>query len=161
MAPFVPASDTVEMTHHRHNETVRVKADLTSLAEVRAALDATLDDSEWPQDDSSRLMLAAGEAVCNAIEHGSVETGQVEVEIDSDDTGLTLVVTDEGRPGAEPHLDLAAGAPPSHSIRGRGLMIMRELADEIAIEPHGEGTRVRMRFERDDVADSGSAHRAA
>ncbi len=149
------------MTSPQQSTILRVAADLTSLAQVRAALDAALDGSDWPEEDSSRLMLAAGEAVCNAIEHGSVASGEVQVEIRTFDDGLSLVVTDDGNPEQPPQLDLAAAPPPAHSVRGRGLMIMRELADEIIIEPHGRGTRVRLRFDRGSEAAQTRDHRAA
>lgn len=138
-------------------ETVRVRARLQSLATVRQALDDALTRADWSSDDASRLMLAAGEAVCNAIEHGSVQSGEVVVDITTTDDGLTLTVTDEGDPGRPRRLDLGAQAPPSSSVRGRGIMIMRELADTIAIEPHERGTRVSMHFRRGEER----AHRAA
>ncbi|MCB0882732.1 MAG: ATP-binding protein [Thermoleophilia bacterium] len=136
------------MTLTPHSEHVRVEATLQSLARVREALEATLDRVDWPADDESRLMLAAGEAVCNAIEHGSVPAGHVDVAIDTDAGGLTLVVTDEGDPGRPARIDAHAAAPPHSSVRGRGIMIMRELADTLRIEPSGRGVRVTMRFER-------------
>lgn len=134
------------MTGSAHIDTLRVPAELSSLARVRSTLEGALERSSWPEGDASRVMLAAGEAVCNAIEHGSVPTGTVTVSIHSGEDGVTLVVTDEGDPGRPPRLNLGAEAPPSSSIRGRGIMIMRELADEIALERHGTGTRVAMFF---------------
>ncbi len=146
------------MTESAHTDTLRVPAELSSLARVRSTLESALDRCAWPEGDTSRVMLAAGEAVCNAIEHGSVPTGTITVSIHSGEDGVTLVVTDEGDPGRPARLNLGAEAPPSSSIRGRGMMIMRELADEIALERHGGGTRVAMFFAR---IDGTRDHRAA
>lgn len=145
------------MTLTPHSQHVRVEATLQSLARVRDALDAALERVDWPEGDESRLMLAAGEAVCNAIEHGSVPAGHVDVAIDADADGLTLIVSDEGDPRRPAHIDANAGAPPHTSVRGRGIMLMRELADVLDIESNGDGTRVTMRFERGPAGVNGTS----
>jgi len=142
---------------------ITVPARLQSLAFVRSAIACVLDRDPWAVDESGRVLLAAGEAVCNAIEHGSPQDGVVEVQMVLAPPGATVVVTDEGPPGREPRIDLSAPTPPPTSTRGRGIAIMRALADDIRVERAGTGTRLTLAFARTDGRPHGDApmHRAA
>jgi anti-sigma regulatory factor (Ser/Thr protein kinase) len=62
------------------------------------------------------------------------------------DDEATLTVTDEGRPGQVPDIDLRATVPDPASTRGRGLLIMSRLADWMDVERAGGGTRVTLGF---------------
>ncbi len=91
-----------EMTSDAIESAFRVPATLRSLTFVRCALALVLDREPWSPEDSGRLLLAASEAVSNAIEHGSpVDGGQIEVQVIVQRDGATLIVTDEGS-GADP-----------------------------------------------------------
>lgn len=136
-----------------------VPARLQSLAFVRSALACMLDRHPWCVDEGGKVLLAAGEAVTNAIEHGSEAEGVVAVEMVVEPPATVIVVTDGGRPGAEPHIDLAAPPPPPYSTRGRGIAIMRALADEIRVERAGSGTRLTLAFSC--PADGQAPRRAA
>ena len=75
----------------------RVPATLRSLTFVRCALALVLDREPWSPEDSGRLLLAASEAVSNAIEHGSPpDGGHIEIQVVVQRDGATLIVTDEG-----------------------------------------------------------------
>lgn len=137
------------MSEPSHTHTLRVPARLDSLAVVRARLGEILDQADWPEEDASRVMLAVGEAVCNAIEHGSPEGGEVRVDVTAAAADIRLSVVDQGNPEHPAQLDLNVEAPPAHSVRGRGMVIMRELADCLAVQPDGAGTRIEMRFDRE------------
>ena len=136
----------------------RVPATLRSLTFVRCALALVLDREPWSPEDSGRLLLAASEAVSNAIEHGSpAEGGTIEIHVTVQRDGATLVVTDEGSGRAEPHIDPSSTPPSPTSPRGRGFPIMRSLADDVSVSRVGAGTRVAMRFsvepETDELSD--------
>lgn len=126
---------------------VRVPAQLSSLAFVRCALAALLERAAWPVDDAGRILLASGEAVVNAMEHGSPAAGLVEVEMLVRPAEARVAVRDEGRPGV-PLPRIPDGPPPPTSTRGRGLIIMRGTADAVAIRRRGKGTEVALRFHR-------------
>jgi serine/threonine-protein kinase RsbW len=143
----------------------RVPATLRSLTFVRCALALVLDREPWSPEDSGRLLLAASEAVSNAIEHGSPpEGGTLEIQVVVRRDGATLVVTDQGSGVEEPQIDALATPPSPTSPRGRGFPIMRSLADEVTVTRAGSGTRVAMRFavepEADELADPPEADRA-
>ncbi len=144
----------------------RIPATLSSLAFVRGAVALVIDRELWGGEGAGRMLLATSEAVSNAIEHGSPEDGgEVEVRIAITDAGATLVVTDQGRPGVLPRVDLNAPTPAPNSTRGRGIVIMRNLADDLRVERVGDGVRVTMDFNivraREDGAHGGDRVAAA
>jgi anti-sigma regulatory factor (Ser/Thr protein kinase) len=56
-------------------------------------------------------------------------------------------VVDEGRPGVPVPVCPDAPPPPTHT-RGRGLIIIRRLADDFQLGPAGAGTRLEIGFLR-------------
>jgi anti-sigma regulatory factor (Ser/Thr protein kinase)/anti-anti-sigma regulatory factor len=109
-----------------------------SLPRVRRALGRWMTDLGMGEEDQVGLMVAVGEACANSVEHayrGSGE-GHVHVRADVDVDGLmTVTVSDEG-----------TWRPPDRDPgdRGRGLLIMRQLVDDVHIAG-GEGTTVTLR----------------
>lgn len=91
------------------------------------------------------ILLAAGEAVTNAIEHGSCSdaTQSVLVEAAALHKGtVTVVVSDGGRWIESSNAPLT---PTQH--RGRGLFLMEGLADRLVIDTTDKGTRITMHFD--------------
>lgn len=89
-----------------------------------------------PEATVDRLVLAMGEAITNAIRHGNdldPERG-VEVTWEGDSSGGWLHVEDEG-PGLDPDRLRDATLPDDPTqTNGRGLYLMRTLADGIEVE---------------------------
>ncbi len=148
------------MTANGVQSNLRVPADLTVVSFVRSALACMLDREGWPGDGAGRVLLASTEAVTNAIEHGSPLGGAIDVEISVTHEQTCVTVCDEGRPGtATPRLP--AAPPPPTSPRGRGLLIISRLADDVALAPHGSGTVITARFLRQPEAAARASRRAA
>lgn len=140
---------------------LRVPADLTSLAFVRCAMACLLDRSGWPACDIGRILLASGEAVINAIEHGSPAGATVEAELVVGAAEARVSVRDSGVPGV-PRFGVPTGPPPPPTDpRGRGLVIMRGSANEVAVRPLGVGTEVTLRFARPALAAAATGRRRA
>jgi anti-sigma regulatory factor (Ser/Thr protein kinase) len=125
---------------------LRVPAQNTSLRVIRGEVESALEQHGWAHEPAGRVVLAAGEAVANAIEHGSAPESHVHVEVFVAEGSATVVVRDEGRPGASPPEIIPSAPPPASQQRGRGLVIMTRLAAEIEVGPSDGGTRVRLRF---------------
>ena len=84
-------------------------------------------------------VLALGEAAANAVEHAYLdgENGEIEVELTRDDDAeLCIVIRDFGR----------WRSPAAPGRRGRGIWIMRRLADDVATTTDGGGTKVTIRM---------------
>jgi anti-sigma regulatory factor (Ser/Thr protein kinase) len=102
---------------------------------LRHRLDDWLRIREVGQEDRDAVVLAVNEATANAIEHGAQGHGRVELAAYVDGDRLEITIADRGtwtgRPGA--------------ANRGRGLLLMRALMDEVEIQPGSGGTRVVLR----------------
>jgi serine/threonine-protein kinase RsbW len=120
-----------------------LRADVTQLPSVRRALGRWLADLGVDAGTSRDIVLAASEAMANAAEHGGggddEEQVSIEARLEQHDEGLDEVVVsvrDRGR-WRDP--------VPSHE-RGRGLLIMRGLVDDVRVEAgDSAGTTVVLR----------------
>jgi len=132
---------------------LRVPADLAVVGFVRSALAAVLAREEWPADGAARMLLASTEAVTNAIEHGSPLGGAVEVGLIVTTERAEVRVLDQGRPGIPCPVIPRVAPPPTHT-RGRGLLIISRLADDVDLRSSGLGTRISAGFLRANAADA-------
>jgi serine/threonine-protein kinase RsbW len=116
----------------------RVPADAGRLAELRYALGRWATGFGMPPERSEELVLAAYEALANSVEHAYADPAAGEVELRAaraPDGTVVVTITDRGR-WKDP--------VPSNGIRGRGIPIMRALADDTAITTSDSGTTVTM-----------------
>jgi len=126
---------------------LRVVADASSVRRAREAVDAALTRAGWGADDRQRVLLAAGEALANAVEHGSVEGAPVDVSIRTAGACARVAIRDHGRAGARYPTSRPAAPPPTNT-RGRGRLIIDALADRVAVRRTACGTYVSVAFER-------------
>ncbi len=129
---------------------LRTRARLSSLAPVRARLAAALERGGWTGDEAARVVLVASEALTNAIEHGSVPGARVEVGLSVGPDAVGLRVRDAGRSGRTGWTP--PGPPAAHGVRGRGLLIMRALSDDLDLRAGADGTELRLGFCREPAA---------
>ena len=127
------------------HSSLRVPADLTVVSFVRSALACLLAREGWSGESAGRVLLASTEALTNAIEHGSPLGGSIGVELSVAEGLVRIRVTDEGRPGtALPRIP--ASPPPPASTRGRGMLIIGRLAEDVEIVRHDAGTAITVTF---------------
>lgn len=122
-------------------------ADGDTAADFRVLLCRWLNDTvELDSDRGADIVLAAYEALANCAEHAYrehvvAEGGLMTLKMRHDPAEETvrICVTDHGS-WIEP--DPAA----VNALRGRGLMLMRGLADELSMQGRSDGTAVCLRF---------------
>jgi anti-sigma regulatory factor (Ser/Thr protein kinase) len=131
--------------------TARVPADLAALGEVHGALAAALRREGWTGEPASRVLTASTEAMAKAVEHGSAPGAGIDVAVEVTARAAHVRVLDGGRPGSSTPLG-APETPPVASLRGRGRLMMRALAEEMRVRRSGSGTEVLLVFGREALA---------
>lgn len=127
--------------------TLNLPAELDSVLVARAALSRALRRAGWDGDTSGLVILATSEALANAVVHGSESRGEIRVGLAVDTRLARVLVADEGRPGTSCPVE-PRHLPSEDSTNGRGLYIMRSVANLCDVHPRGAGTEVVMEFLR-------------
>jgi PAS domain S-box-containing protein len=132
--------DDVAMLVYRHPTPLELSfpPEATQLATTRSALRQWLRRAGADPRHAQDIIVAAGEACANAIEHGHRDTpnGQIQLQAAVAGDDLQIVVTDTG-----------SWRPPTNdpnSYRGRGLTLMRALMQHVAIVTTSTGTAVTL-----------------
>lgn len=119
--------------------------DPARIRDVRAFIAEFLADLRAPVDASSDLLIAASEAASNASKYGRREDERSELRVRCALSGTDVLITvvDDG-PGFAP--EQGSDEPPDPlAVGGRGMFLMRELMDDLAIDSRPSGTTVLMR----------------
>jgi serine/threonine-protein kinase RsbW len=134
-----------------------VVADAVSVGRVRQEFSRWLRQFGLSADRHNDLVLAVNEALANVAEFAYLheETPglvRLSAQYDRVRAALTVTIADQGH-WREP---IASDIP---DLRGRGIPLMRSLADDAEIETNAHGTTVRLRFDRvgDSVGDMAEA----
>ena len=127
-----------------------------ALPSVPASVSLALDAAEsaargagLSEEVQARVGLAVAEAVANAIEHGNegVASRRVHVAVTPEARVLLVEVSDEGDGVRASHIEDAELPLDPLQTGGRGLYLIRELADGVEVD----GASIRLRFtERSD-----------
>ena len=138
MAPAAGYDDDVALLLYRHPGPLEIDfpAEPAVLAPVRSALRGWLARCGIDPTTAQNVLVAAGEACANAVEHGHrhLARGQIRLRAAATAGHLSLTISDSGRwkppePAADPH-------------RGRGLILMRALMTEVTVTTGAAGTVV-------------------
>jgi anti-sigma regulatory factor (Ser/Thr protein kinase) len=104
-----------------------------------------------PEAAVSDLMLATSELVTNAFEHGSRDPVRLTVRTNRDEASITVVSGGEG--GRVPDVNTWTTADVDR-VSGRGLGIVREIADDIDVQRSGGGVAITVRRRFTDPSGS-------
>ncbi|MEU5863313.1 SpoIIE family protein phosphatase [Nonomuraea sp. NPDC047529] len=140
LAPDGGFNDDVALLLYRQPAPLEVDfpAESSQLAPVRSALREWLARCQLAPSQVQNVLVAAGEACANAIEHGHRDAPGATIRLRAVATpgDLRLIVTDSGRwKPPEPEASLH---------RGRGVALMRALMNEVTINSGAAGTTVDM-----------------
>jgi anti-anti-sigma factor len=141
-------------------EPITLPAKPDSLAAVRARVCELLERVDFSEAARFDIKVAVGEAVANAVRHGSPggEADEVRIDVSGYDDRVVIEVRDRG------HGFDGGDAPSGDDLfasGGRGLIFMRALMDEVDfdIDAEGGGAVVRL-VKRFSVRRNGSARSA-
>lgn len=113
---------------------VALPAEARMLVEMRGSLRRWLRQSGISREDENEILVAAGEALSNVVQHAYPEApGEMVLSARLASDSVELVVEDRG-----------AWHPDAEQDGGWGLRLMYELMDSVEVEHTAEGTAVRM-----------------
>jgi len=141
-APAVGYDDDVAIVLYRHPGpalVIEIDAIPARLSDVRHQLTAWLRSAGVPELLGADIVLVVNEACSNSAEHAyrGQEPGTMRVQAALHDRHIHVKVADSGSwktPPADP------------GTRGRGLLLMRTLSEQVDLDGTAEGTTVGMRF---------------
>ena len=140
LAPSGGYQDDVVLLLYRHPAPLEMDfpAHVSQLAPTRAALRSWLTRARVDPDQAHDVLVAAGEAVANAVEHGHRDRPEGMISLHAtalvDQVQLTIADTGSWKP--------PQSANDAH--RGRGITLMRALMHDFAIHPEAAGTTVHL-----------------
>ena len=124
---------------------IRLTAHPSQLSEARSFAEAAAEAFGFDSEESYAFKFAASEAVANAIEHGEpCDEGTVHMRVVAEDSRLTLYVSDCGTFVAK------GDTIDEDDARGRGLMFMELLVDEVEVTSTPGSTTVRLTKSRSE-----------
>ncbi|MCK2215781.1 SpoIIE family protein phosphatase [Actinomadura sp. ATCC 31491] len=140
LSPGDGYDDDVALLIYRHPAPLELTfpARPGQLGRVRTVLRQWLVRCGLAEVDAQNVLLAAGEACANAVEHGHRDTpgAPIHLSASADAHRIRVVVADTGT-----WLPPARGA---RSRRGRGMKIIREVMQEVVVTSAASGTTVEM-----------------
>lgn len=140
LAPSGGYQDDVVLLLYRHPAPLELTfpADVSHLAPARTALRRWLTRTRLDPEQAMNVLVAAGEAVANAIEHGHRDKPEGTISLGAtalvDQVQLTITDTGTWKPPQ----------PASYPHRGRGIALMRGLMHDVTINPDAAGTTVHL-----------------
>jgi serine phosphatase RsbU (regulator of sigma subunit)/anti-sigma regulatory factor (Ser/Thr protein kinase)/transcriptional regulator with GAF, ATPase, and Fis domain len=140
LAPSGGYQDDVVLLLYRHPGPLELKfpALASELAPTRKALRSWLTRAGLGPEQAMDVLIAAGEAVANAVEHGHRHGPDGTISLDAtvlvDQVQLTITDTGSWKPPQ----------PVTEAHRGRGIILMRRLMQDVKISPETSGTTVQL-----------------
>ena len=127
---------------------ITIESTLDKISVVEKLVDEISEQCNLTSDLYGKILIATIEAVNNSIVHGNkfVSSKMVQVGFQITDSTIHIYVKDEG--DGFNYLDIPDPTRPENleSVSGRGVFLMRNLADSIEFE--NEGSAVELIFHR-------------
>ncbi|MFF0579832.1 SpoIIE family protein phosphatase [Streptosporangium saharense] len=140
LAPEGGYDDDVALLLYRHPAPLEMvfPAESSQLAPIRSALRGWLTRCQLSPQTLQGVLLAAGEACANAIEHGhrNAPGGTIRLRAEAFVDDLRLTVVDTG--------DWKTPQPEANTHRGRGMALMRAMMQQVTVTSGSTGTTVDM-----------------
>jgi serine/threonine-protein kinase RsbW len=127
-------------------ESITINSDIEKLKIVETLVDTLSKKLGVSDEVYGKILISTVEAVNNAILHGNKGdiNKMVTVNMSADGNVLDITVTDEGEGFEYSNLPDPTDPKNIENLHGRGVFLMRRLAD--AIEYNSSGNEVKMRF---------------
>lgn len=127
---------------------LRLPSDISLISEVENLIERVVAKCHLNEDTYGNLLIGVTEAVNNAIIHGNHEdkSREVKIEVLDKENQICFVVSDQGTGFDFNHLPDPTAPENIEKPTGRGIFLMKNLADEVAFS--NGGTTVSIMFNR-------------
>ncbi len=129
-----------------------IQIQIPSIAEniriVESFIDNAKEKFHLNDDIYGNIMIAVTEAVNNAIQHGnkSMTSKNVYLQLDLESNHIKFTITDEGTGFNYKNLPDPTAPENLDKIGGRGIFLMKNLADEVSFNETGTSTELTFYF---------------
>ena len=125
---------------------LELPSQIDSITEIEALIDDVCDRYSIGEDYYGNILIALTEAINNAITHGNKlnPNKKVNLEMETHHNELNFIIKDEG--DGFDYNNIPDPTLPENitKLSGRGVFLMKSLADEVAFEENG--TKVMLKF---------------
>ena len=128
------------------NKKFKIESNIDNLRIVEKAIDELLGDLGLAREAYGKIMVSTLEAVNNAIVHGNkgIESKNVMITLEIVETEFIVIIEDEGDGFVPEKIPDPTKPENIENIRGRGVFLMKQLADSISF--NDRGNMVIMKF---------------
>ncbi len=126
---------------------LRIPSHIQYLNEVESFIQTIIEYYSLPDSMHGHFMLTICESVNNAIFHGNKQdmNKHVHIEVNEDNSRLSVSVADEGNGFDYSNLPDPTSKDYIRNERGRGLFLIKNLADEVVF--HNNGSTIQFKFD--------------
>ena len=120
-------------------DTISIASDYAAVSKVEALVDKICSELGVQEDYYGNVLIAVTEAVNNAIQHGNIFSNELVVSVSVGDNleEFCFTVKDQGRGFDFEHLPDPTAPENIEKENGRGIFLMRSLADEVEFDDKG------------------------
>ncbi len=120
-------------------DTISITSDYAAVSKVETLVDKICSELGVQEDYYGNVLIAVTEAVNNAIQHGNIFDNELVVYVSVGDNPeeFCFTVRDQGRGFDFEHLPDPTAPENIEKENGRGIFLMRSLADEVEFDDKG------------------------
>lgn len=127
------------------DQKIKIKSKVENTIVVEKLIEDICDQMDLSRDYFGNLMVTVSEAVINSIQHGNKNNPDKEViiEFTANDNYLSFTIQDEGKGFDFNCLPDPTLAENIEKLNGRGIFLMRQLADHVQFNESGNSVEIR------------------
>jgi serine/threonine-protein kinase RsbW len=131
-------------TNYKEIETVSFPSSIDNIKVAEDLVDEVCRQNEVHEDHFGNVLIAVTEAVNNAIHHGNLDDPNktVSINVKRGDDKLCFVISDAGKGFDFENLPDPTSPENIEKENGRGIFLMKSLADEVSFEKNGAEVHV-------------------
>jgi serine/threonine-protein kinase RsbW len=135
-------------TQYKEFQSVSFDSSIDNLSLAESLVDEVCSKCNLHEDHYGNILIAVTEAVNNAIKHGNKDTlaKKVTIDVQESDTEIRIKVNDEGNGFDFNNLPDPTSPENIQKESGRGIFLMKSLADDVIFE--NNGSQVILSFNR-------------